>query len=65
MPQVESLSLRLALPHQTGKVRSIRNQGRDAIAQQTMRSHAYGARDWSGDSSDTSAEFRGSLGNKQ
>ena len=30
-----------------------------------MRSHTRSARDWSGDGSDTSAEFCGSLGNQQ
>ena len=65
MLPVESLSWRLAPFHQLGEVRSVRNQGRDAIAQQTMRPNTRGARDWTGDGSDTSAEFRSPLGNQQ
>ena len=62
---VEPYSRRLVSFHQPGKVRSVRHQGRGAIAQQAMRSHTRSARDWSGDGSDTPAEFGGSLGNQQ
>lgn len=62
---VEPYARRLVSFHQPGKVRSVRHQGRDAIAQQTMRSHTHSARDWTGDGSDTSAEFGSSLGNQQ
>lgn len=62
---LEPYSRRLVSFHQPGKVRSVRHQGRDAIAQQTMRSHTHSARDWTGDGSDTSAEFGSSLGNQQ
>lgn len=62
---LEPYSRRLVSFHQPGKVRSVRHQGRGAIAQQAMRSHTRSARDWSGDGSDTPAEFGGSLGNQQ
>ena len=62
---VEPYSRCLVSFHQPGKVRSVRHQGRGAIAQQAMRSHTRSARDWSGDGSDTPAEFGGSLGNQQ
>ncbi len=65
MLHVEPYSRRLVSFHQPGKVRSVCHQGRDAIAQQTMRPNARGARDRTGDGSDTSAEFGGSLGNQQ
>lgn len=65
MLPVESLSKHLAPFHQLGEVRSVRHQGRDAIAQQTMRPNTRGARDWTGDGTDTSAELGGSLGNQQ
>ena len=62
---VESLSWHLAWFNQTREVRRIRHQGRDAIAQQTMRPNTRGARDWTGDGTDTSAELGGPLGNQQ
>ena len=62
---VEPCSRRLVSFHQPGKIRSVRHQGCDAIAQQTMRSHTHSARDWPGDGTDTSAELGGSLGNQQ
>ena len=62
---VEPYSRHLVSFHQPGKVRSVRHQGRDAIAQQTMRPNARGTRDRARDGSDTSADFRGSLGNQQ
>lgn len=65
MLPVEPHSRRLVSFHEPGKVRRVGHQGRDAVAQQTMRSYARGACDWSGDGTDTSAEFRGSLGNQQ
>lgn len=65
MLHAESLSWHLTSFHQTGEVRRVRHQGRDAITQQTMRPNTRGARDRTGDGSDTSADFRGSLGNQQ
>jgi len=62
---VESLSWHLAWFNQIREVRSIRHQGRGAIAQQTMRPNARGARDRARDGSDASAEFGSSLGNHQ
>ena len=62
---VEPYSRRLVSFHQPGEIRSVRHQGCDAIAQQTMRSHTHSARDWPGDGTDTSAELGGSLGNQQ
>ena len=62
---VEPYSRRLVSFRQPGKVRSVRHQGRDAVAQQAVRSYAGGARDWSGNGTDTSAELVGSLGNQQ
>lgn len=65
MLPVEPYSRRLVSIHQPGKVRRVGHQGRDAIAQQTMRPNTHRARDWPRDGSDTSAEFGGSLGNQQ
>jgi hypothetical protein len=62
---VEPYSWRLVSFHQPGKIRSVRHQGCDAIAQQTMRPNARGTRDRARDGSDTSAELAGSLGNHQ
>ena len=62
---LEPYSRRLVSFHQPGKVRSVRHQGRDALAKQTMRSHTHSARDWTGGGTDTSAELAGSLGNQQ
>ena len=44
MLHVEPYSRRLVSFHQPGKVRSVRHQGRGAIAQQAMRSSATRAR---------------------
>lgn len=65
MLRVEPYSRHLVSFHEPGKVRSVRHQGRDTIAQQTMRSHAHSARDWTRNGSYTSAEFGSSLGNQQ